>query len=99
MIEKFIVAIGYSEGGIKAIKTFFDHTPHDQATYVILRHIPIDARNELHEVLKRHSKLTIVEAQHNLDIKKDTVYIPPASSYMTIKNDRFLLTPRTTSHS
>jgi len=94
MPNRFIVALGYSEGGIDSIKTFFDYTPHDQATYIILRHIPIAARSELHEILKRYSKLTIAEAEDNTEIKKDTIYIPPASSYITIKNNKFRLTPR-----
>jgi len=94
MSTKFIVALGSSEGGVEALKIFFDHTPHDQATYIILRHIPMTARSELHQVLRRYSKLTIVEAENDTDIKADTVYIPPASSYMIIKNNKLFLIPR-----
>lgn len=94
MSNKLIVALGYSEGGIDSIKTFFDNIPHDQVSYIILRHIPINSRSELHEILKRHSKLTILEAENDSEIKNDVIYIPPASKYLIIKNDKLFLEPR-----
>ncbi|MCW3078654.1 chemotaxis protein CheB [Segetibacter sp.] len=96
---KFVVAIGYSEGGIEHLLKFFDNTPHDQATYVILRHVPIGQRGLLRDVLQRHSKLEIVEAEDGMAIENDKVYIPPSNSYMTIKNDTFYLHQRLLEHS
>ena len=91
---KFVVAIGYSEGGLEPLLTFFDHVPHDQATYVILRHIPIDQRGALADILKRHSKLEIKEAEDGKKIENDVVYIPPSSSYLLIQNDKLYLRSR-----
>jgi two-component system CheB/CheR fusion protein len=91
---KFIVAIGYSEGGLEPLLTFFDHVPHDEATYIILRHIPIGQRGALREILLRHSKLEIVEAEDGMPIENDVVYIPPSTSYLSIKNDTLYLHPR-----
>jgi two-component system CheB/CheR fusion protein len=90
----YVVAIGSSAGGLDAMKVFFDHTPHDQATYIILRHLPIDCKSELQQILQRHSKLKILEAVDNTVIEKDTVYIPPPSKYMTISKDRLFLHQR-----
>lgn len=91
---KFVVAIGYSEGGLEPLMTFFDHVPHDQATYIILRHIPIGQRGALGEILQRHSKLRIVEVQDGMPIENDVVYIPPSTSYLIIKHDTLYLQPR-----
>lgn len=91
---KFVVAIGYSEGGLDPLCTFFDHVPHDQATYIILRHIPIGQRGALREILQRHSKLEIKEVKDGLPIENDKVYIPPSQSYLVIKNDILYLKPR-----
>lgn len=91
---KFVVAIGYSEGGLEPLLTFFDHVPHDQATYIILRHIPIGQRSVLNDVLEQHSKLKIVEAEDGMPIENDLVYIPPSNSYLTIKSDRLYLESR-----
>ncbi len=82
MQDRFIVAIGSSAGGLQPMLTFFDFTPHDQATYIILRHLPFDCQSQLQHILKRHSKLTIVEDENNTPIEKDTVYIPPPSTYI-----------------
>ena len=94
MNDKFIIAVGSSAGGLASMKSFFEYTPHNHATYIILRHIPIDHRSELHLILKRHSKLQIVEAMNATRIEEDIVYIPPASMYMTIENNRLLLKQR-----
>ena len=94
MTQRFVVAIGSSAGGLDAMKTFFDHTPHDNVTYVILRHIPMEYQSVLHEILQRHSKLKILQAEDGTLIKKDHVYMPPPSMYMTIKNDTLYLRPR-----
>src|SRR5437868_7786242 len=94
MSLKFVVAIGYSEGGLEHLLTLFDHVPHDQATYVILRHIPIDQRGALNEVLQQHSKLKILEAEDGMAIENDVVYIPPSTSYLTIQNDKLYLRSR-----
>lgn len=92
---KFVVAIGYSEGGLVPLTSFFDHVPHDHATYIILRHIPIGQRNVLADILQRHSKLAIKEAEDDTPIENDVVYIPPSDSFLTIKDDRLFLHPRT----
>ena len=94
MKNKFIVALCCSAGGLDPLKTFFDSTPHDQATYIILRHVPLKHHSVLHEILQRHSKLTMKEAEDNMLIEKDFVYIPPPSSYMRIEGDRLFLDDR-----
>ncbi|MDB5246473.1 MAG: hypothetical protein JWQ40_867 [Segetibacter sp.] len=94
MSLKFVVAIGYSEGGLEPLLTFFDHVPHDQATYVILRHIPFGQRGALTEILSKHSKLEISEAENEMAIENDKIYIPPSDSYLTIRNDKLYLQSR-----
>lgn len=91
MKDKFIVAIGSSAGGLNAMRLFFDSTPNDHATYVILRHLPINYKSQLHEILKKHSKLKIVEAKDGKLLEQNKIYIPPASMHITIQNDRLYL--------
>jgi two-component system CheB/CheR fusion protein len=91
---KFVVAVGYSEGGLTSLLSFFDHVPHDQATYIILRHIPVGQQSVLKEILNRHSKLEIMEVEDGMKIENDFIYIPPSSSYITIQNDKLYLHPR-----
>jgi chemotaxis response regulator CheB len=91
MQNRFVVAIGFSEGGLEPLLTFFHHTPHDHATYIILRHVPLEQKSHLHEILKAHSKLDIFEVQGKTPIARDAVYMPPPSMYITIRgNDLYL---------
>ena len=92
--EKFIVAIGSSAGGLYAMKSFFDSTPNDHVTYIILRHVSHDFQSKLHEVLQHYSKLKITEAENGKLIEQNTVYMQPPAMYMTIKNDRLYLESR-----
>lgn len=94
MEQRFIVAIGMSAGGLNPLTQMLDAVPHDQATYIILRHIPVEHQSILHSILQRHSKLTIVEAQNGMRIEKDYIYIPPAASHMTILNNELYLHER-----
>ncbi len=36
--EQFIIAIGASAGGMNQINTFFDYTPIDSVSYIIILH-------------------------------------------------------------
>jgi two-component system CheB/CheR fusion protein len=34
-----IIAIGASAGGLEAISAFFDHTPLDAVSYILIQHL------------------------------------------------------------
>lgn len=92
--NKFIVAIGASAGGLKPIQKFFDCTSNDYATYIILQHVHRDFKTLMGEILKKHSKLQIVEAENGTLIDQNKVYILPSNMYMTIKGEHLYLRPR-----
>lgn len=94
MENKVIVAIGSSAGGQRPLFSFFDSTPHDNATYVILRHLPYNYQSQLNLILQNHSKLKVVEAGNDMLIQIDKVYMPAKGMYMTIHNDRLYLKER-----
>ena len=92
--NKFIVAIGASAGGLKAIQLFFDNTPNDHVTYIILQHLHPDFKSIMAEILKRHSKLEIVVAKNGTLIDQNKVYTLPTNMYMTIAGDHLYLKRR-----
>jgi two-component system CheB/CheR fusion protein len=95
---KYIIAIGGSTVFLKPLITFFDHTPTDDVSYVVLRHIGINVQSHLASILQKHSALEIVEVKNNIEIENNKVYILPAGFYMTIENGRFHLQRRLDSH-
>jgi len=90
----FIVAIGASAGGMEEINCFFDHTPLDGVSYVIVQHLSADFKSRMVELLARHSKLVVEEAKQGGLVKANQVYLIPNDKFMTIKNGRLYLTDK-----
>ena len=90
----YIIAIGASAGGMEEINSFFDHTPCDGVSYVIVQHLSPDFTSRMVELLARHSKLIVKEAENGRAVEKNKVYLIPNDKFMTISNDKLYLTPK-----
>ncbi len=86
-----IIAIGASAGGMEEINLFFDHTPLDGVSYVIVQHLSQDFKSRMVELLARHSKLEVNEATNGMSIQTNQVYLIPHDKFMTIKGDKLYL--------
>jgi chemotaxis response regulator CheB len=95
MEQQYIVVVGSSAGGLNPMLAFFDSTPNDHATYIVLRHLQFNVRSMLADILKRHAKLSIVEVENGMFIERNKIYTQPPGSYMTINNGFLYLHPRT----
>jgi|GEM_PF-1273906 len=84
MLKQYVIAIGGSAGSLIPLCVFFDHTPLNNASYIILRHLPMDYRSKLNEILRSHSKLQVVEAIEGVSIENDTIYYSPPFHHMKI---------------
>ena len=90
----YIIAIGASAVGLDEINSFFDHTPLDGVAYIIIQQLSADFKSRMVELLARHSKLEIKEAQNEQKVLTNCVYLIPNDKYMTIKDGRLLLTDK-----
>lgn len=90
----YIIAIGASAGGMEEINSFFDHTPTDGVAYVIVQHLSPDFKSRMAELLAKHSKLVIEEAQNEMNVKCNQVYLIPNDKFMTIHDNKLLLTDK-----
>ncbi len=89
-----IIAIGASAGGMEEINVFFDHTPLDGVSYVVVQHLSPDFKSRMVELLSRHSRLTVTEAEHKMQVQCNQVYLIPHNKYMTIENNRLMLSDK-----
>lgn len=89
-----IIAIGASAGGLDEINSFFDHTPCDGVSYIIVQHLSSDFKSRMVELLAKHSKLLVNEAENDMAIIRNQVYLIPNDKFMTIKEDRLYLTDK-----
>ncbi|MCF6131696.1 CheR family methyltransferase [Flavobacterium wongokense] len=90
----YIIAIGASAGGLEEINTFFEHTPLDGAAYVIVQHLSSVFKSRMAEVLAKHSKLAIKEAEQGMALCTNVVYLIPNNKYMVIKDNKLFLTDK-----
>ena len=89
--HNYIIALGASTGGLEEINSFFDYTPLDGVSYVIVQHLSPELKRRMVELLARHSKLVIKEAKNGMAVKSNQVYMIPNDQFMTIRNRRLYL--------
>ncbi|MBC7653069.1 MAG: PAS domain-containing protein [Oligoflexus sp.] len=92
--QHYIIAIGASAGGLEAISKFFDYTPLDSVSYIVIQHLSADFKSQMVRILSPHSKLNVIEAIENVDIKNNTVYLIPSSKFMIVENGRLILSDK-----
>jgi two-component system, chemotaxis family, CheB/CheR fusion protein len=92
--NQFIIGIGASAGGMEAIHTLFDNTLTDAVSYVIIQHISADHKSLMAELLVKHSKLKIYEAEHEMEIQSNCIYVIPHGKNMTIADGKLILSER-----
>jgi two-component system, chemotaxis family, CheB/CheR fusion protein len=89
--RQHIIAIGSSAGGFEALKVFFDYTPLDNVSYVIISHMSPIVKSWLAELLVKHSKLEIIIAENDMEVKSNKVYVIPNTEYLSISKGRLKL--------
>ncbi|MDB5112272.1 MAG: yycG 1 [Mucilaginibacter sp.] len=87
-----IIAIGASAGGMEEINSFFDHTPLDGVSYIIIQHLSPDFKSRMVELLSKHSKLIVEQAENGMKVQCNQVYLIPSDKFMTIRNGSLYLT-------
>ncbi|MEO7292945.1 MAG: chemotaxis protein CheB, partial [Ginsengibacter sp.] len=87
-----IIAIGASAGGLEELNLFFDCTPIDSVSYIIVQHLSPDFRSRMVEIIARHSKLEVKEAGNNMPVESNKIYVIPHDKFMTVSGNRFCLT-------
>ncbi|MBU2268247.1 MAG: PAS domain-containing protein [Bacteroidetes bacterium] len=92
--QQYIIAIGASAGGLEAISAFFDYTPLDSVSYIVIQHLSADFKSQMVQILSQHSKLKVVEAVENVDIITNTVYLIPSAKFMTVEKGRLILSDK-----
>jgi two-component system CheB/CheR fusion protein len=95
-----IVGMGASAGGLDAFKRFFSAMPADSGiAFVLVPHLDPTHKSLMVELLARHTRMPVVEAEHHLAVQANHVYIIPPDKYMTIHGGVLSLTgpiePRT----
>lgn len=82
---RYIVAIGTSTGGPRALQDVIPYIPEDiPATFLIVQHMPPGFTKSLAARLNNLSKIVVKEAENGDILKVGTAYIAPGNYHMVI---------------
>ena len=85
---KYIVAIGVSTGGPKALSAILPEFPVDlPAAIVIVQHMPPGFTRSLAERLNESCSLMVKEAEENDELQAGYAYIAPGDFHMTFNSE------------
>lgn len=80
-----IVGLGASAGGLEAFEQFFRHVPADCGmAFVLVSHLDPEHVSILTEILQRTTAMPVVEAQDQMTVAPNSVYVIPPNRDMTI---------------
>ncbi|MDP1596054.1 MAG: chemotaxis protein CheB [Methylotenera sp.] len=87
-----IIGIGASAGGLEAFEQFFHHLPNDCGmAFVLIQHLDPSHGSILTEILQRSTQLPVVEAQDQMQVAPNTVYVIPPNRDMAIFHGKLQL--------
>jgi two-component system CheB/CheR fusion protein len=90
-----VVGIGASAGGLDSLERLFTHLPTDTGmAFVVLQHLSPDFKSLMDELLSRRTSMPIRQAEHDMPVEPNTVYLLPPMKEMIIRRRRLLLSDR-----
>src|SRR5687767_5318221 len=85
--DHYFIGIGASAGGLEPINELFDSMPDDtNFSFVIVQHLSPDHKSLMGELLAKHTKMRIMEAEDNMVLKPNCIYLIPSRKIMTLSN-------------
>jgi two-component system CheB/CheR fusion protein len=88
----YVVGIGASAGGLDAINQFFENVPDKSGfAFIIIQHLSPDYKSLMVELLTKHTHMKVVEAEDQMLIKKNCVYLLPSKKTLTVKHGKLQL--------
>jgi two-component system CheB/CheR fusion protein len=90
-----IIGIGASAGGLEAFEQFFRFMPPDSGmAFVLVTHLDPDRASMLTDILQRITTMPVEEAQDQMPVTPNHVYVIPHNREMTIFHRALQLIPR-----
>ena len=91
--KRFVVAIGFSAGGLDALNLFFENTAQDiPATFIVAEHFPSTSESRLPEILAAHTALPAEIAKDGTPLEIGKILVLPAGKFFTVSDNRLVET-------
>ncbi|WP_461490849.1 CheR family methyltransferase [Pontibacter sp. HJ8] len=89
--EVMVIGIGASAGGLQALTSLFNSVPNDSVAYVIVQHLSSEHRSLLRQMVAQQSVLEVVEAQQDMPVEVNKVYVIPHNKELIINHNHLQL--------
>ncbi|MBD2598386.1 PAS domain-containing protein [Nostoc spongiaeforme FACHB-130] len=90
-----IVGVGASAGGLEAFTQLLSHLPNDTGMgFVFIQHLSPNQKSILAEILSRTTEMPVMQAQNDMVVEPNHVYVIPPNAMMTISEGKLNLVPR-----
>ena len=91
----FVVGIGASAGGLRALEEYFENMPSDSnAAFVVVQHLSPDYKSLMSELLKRHTNMAVQQVTEQIALAPNTVFLIPPGQNLVLENERLHLIPQ-----
>ena len=88
-----IIGLGASAGGLEAFENFFRHIKPDSGmAFILVSHLDPSHESMLTEILQRVTTMPVIEAQDQMVVAPDRVYVIPPNRDMSIFHGAIQLT-------
>lgn len=87
-----IVGLGASAGGLASLEEFFRNTPNNTGmAFLVVQHLDPTQKAMLPELLQRYTAMPVHEAQQNMAIQADSVYVIPPNRELRVLDNTLKL--------
>ncbi|MEO0984515.1 MAG: chemotaxis protein CheB, partial [Cyanobacteria bacterium J06639_14] len=91
----FIVGIGASAGGLRALEEFFQNMPSDsQAAFVVIQHLSPNYVSLMVELLDRHTNMAVQRVTDQMPLAPNTIFLIPPGQNLVIVEECLHLIPQ-----
>lgn len=88
----FVVGIGASAGGLRALEEFFEHLPIDSgAAYVVIQHLSPDFKSLMKELLERRTRMAIYRVTEGMQLEPNSIYLIPPGKNLILEDQKLHL--------
>ena len=89
-----VVGVGASAGGVEALGAFLDKEQGgSRAAFLVAMHLAPQRQSHLSEILARHTRMRVVQAEDGMLLAPDSVYVLPPGMVMTVNEHTLRVLP------
>ena len=82
----YVVGIGASAGGLRALEVFFENMPSDGgAAFIVIQHLSPDFKSLMKELLERRTRMAVHRVEEGMEISPNNVYLIPPGKNLSVE--------------